>query len=178
MNEIDKTKLTHQTKYRLNEITKIENYFNQKINQRKTCSKRLSKYVAAFDHIDKIYIVLSTTSGGVCIISSVSFVGAPAEIPGARFTLIFSLTTEIIKILLSMTRNKKKNHDKILMFAKSKLNSIETLVSQTLIDMEISHEEFDTIMKEEKNMRRWKKSEECQCKKQEGMRLKSVNSKA
>ena len=164
MNEIDKTKLTDQIKYRLNEITKIENYFNQKINQRKTCSKRLSKYVAPFDYIDKICIVLSTISGGVCIISSVSFVGAPAGIPGASFTLIFSLTTEIIKILLSMTRNKKKNHDKILMFVKSKLNSIETLVSQTLIDMEISHEEFYTIMKEEKNMRRWKKSEKCQWK--------------
>ena len=164
MNEIDKTKLTDQIKHRLNEITKIENYFNQKINQRKTCSKRLSKYVAPFDYIDKICIVLSTISGGVCIISSVSFVGAPAGIPGASFTLIFSLTTEIIKILLSITRNKKKNHDKILMFAKSKLNSIGTLVLQTLIDMEISHEEFDTTMKEEKNMRRWKKSEKCQWK--------------
>ena len=177
MNEIDKTKLTDQIKYRLNEITKIENYFNQKINQRKTCSKRLSKYVAPFDYIDKICIVLSTISGGVCIISSVSFVGAPAGIPGASFTLIFSLTTEIIKILLSMTRNKKKNHDKILMFAKSKLNSIETLVSQTLIDMEISHEEFYTIMKEEKiweDERKVRNASE----KQEDMRLKSVNSKA
>ena len=177
MNEIDKTKLTDQIKYRLNEITKIENYFNQKINQRKTCSKRLSKYVAPFDYIDKICIVLSTISGGVCIISSVSFVGAPAGIPGASFTLIFSLTTEIIKILLSMTRNKKKNHDKILMFVKSKLNSIETLVSQTLIDMEISHEEFYTIMKEEKiweDERKVRNASE----KQEDMRLKSVNSKA
>ena len=177
MNEIDKTKLTDQIKYRLNEITKIENYFNQKINQRKTCSKRLSKYVAPFDYIDKICIVLSTISGGVCIISSVSFVGAPAGIPGASFTLIFSLTTEIIKILLSMTRNKKKNHDKILMFAKSKLNSIETLVSQTLIDMEISHEEFYTIMKEEKiweDERKVRNASE----KQEDMSLKSVNSKA
>ena len=164
MKEIDKTKLTDQTKYRLHEITKIENYFNQKINQRKTYSKKVSKYVAAFDFIDKICIILSTTSGGVCIISSVSFVGAPAGIRGASFTLIFSLTTEIIKILLSITRNKKKNHDKILMFAKSKLNSIGTLVLQTLIDMEISHEEFDTTMKEEKNMRRWKKSEKCQWK--------------
>ena len=177
MNEIDKTKLTDQIKHRLNEITKIENYFNQKINQRKTCSKRLSKYVAPFDYIDKICIVLSTISGGVCIISSVSFVGAPAGIPGASFTLIFSLTTEIIKILLSMTRNKKKNHDKILMFAKSKLNSIETLVSQTLIDMEISHEEFYTFMKEEKiweDERKVRNASE----KQDDMRLKSVNSKA
>ena len=72
--EIDKTSLIGQTKYRLNEITKIEN-FNQEINQRKSCSKKLSKYVAAFDYIDKILIVLSATSGGVSIISFTSVVG-------------------------------------------------------------------------------------------------------
>ena len=63
-------------------------------------------------------------------------------------TLIFSLTTGIIKKLLSITRSKKKKHDKILVLTKSKLNSIETLVSQALIDLEISHEEFVTILKE------------------------------
>ena len=66
---IDKTNLTNQTKFRLDEISKIENYFIEEINQRKSCSKKLSKYVAAFDYIDKILIVLSATSGGVCIIS-------------------------------------------------------------------------------------------------------------
>ena len=69
MNEIDKTNLSDQTKFRLNEISKIENYFNSEINQRKLCSKKLSKYVSAFDYIDKIFIVLSATTGGVCIIS-------------------------------------------------------------------------------------------------------------
>ena len=68
MNEIDKTNLTDQTKYRLNEITEIENYFIEEISQRKTSSKKISKYVAAFDYIDKVLIVLSATSGGVCII--------------------------------------------------------------------------------------------------------------
>ena len=57
------------------------------------------------------------------------------------------MATGIIKKLLSTTRNKKKKHDQILMLAKSKLNSIETLVSQALIDMEIGHEEF-MILKE------------------------------
>ena len=54
INEIDKTNLTDQTKFRLNEISMIENYFNQKINQRKSCNKKLSKPVAAFDYIDKL----------------------------------------------------------------------------------------------------------------------------
>ena len=124
----DKTNLTKQTKFRLSEIIGIENYFHQEINQRKSCSKKLSKYVTAFDHIDKILIIFSATSNGVCIISSASVVGAPVGIASASFTLIFSLTTGIVKKLLNITRNKKKKHDKILMLAKSKLNSIKALI--------------------------------------------------
>ena len=139
---IDKTNLTEQTKFRLDEISKIENYFHEEINQRKSCSKKISKYVAVFDYIDQALIVLSATSSGVSIISFTSIIGAPVGIASASFTLIFSLTTGIVKKLLSTTRNKKKKHDKIFMLAKSKLNSIETSISQALIDMEISHEEF------------------------------------
>ena len=116
---IDKTNLTNQTKFRLDEISKIENYFIEEINQRKSCSKKLSKYVAVFDYIDQALIVLSATSGGVSIISFTSIVGAPVGIASASFTLIFSLTTGIVKKLLSITKNKKKKHDKILMLAKS-----------------------------------------------------------
>ena len=147
MNEINKTKLSEQTKFRLSEIIRIENYFAQEINQRRLCSKKLSKYVTALDCIDNVLIVLSATSSGVCVITSASVVRAPVGIASASFTLIFSLTTGIIKKLLSITRNKKK-HDKILMLAKSKLDSIETLVSQALIDMEISHKEFNAIIRE------------------------------
>ena len=86
---IDKTDLSEQTKFRLDEISKIENYFHEEINQRKSCSKKLSKYVTAFDYIDKILIVLSATSSGVCIISFASVVGAPVEIASAIFTLFF-----------------------------------------------------------------------------------------
>ena len=93
MNEINKINLSEQTKFRLSEMIGIENYFHQKINQRKSCSKKLSKYVAAFDFIAKILIVLSTTSSGVCIILSASVVGAPAGKASASLTLIFSLTT-------------------------------------------------------------------------------------
>ena len=90
---------------------------------------------------------------------------------------MFSLKTEIIKKLLSITRNKKKKHDKILMLAKSKLNSIETLVSQTLIDMEISHEEFITILKEKDKYDKMKENVKSVNEKQGNMRLNSVNSR-
>ena len=136
---IDKTVLSEQTKLRLSEIIGIENYFYQEIDQRKSCSKKLNKYVTAFDYIDKILIALSAATSGISIISFKSIVGAPVGNASACFTLIFSLTTGIVKKLLNITRNKKKKHDKILMLAKSKLNSIETLISQALNDMEISH---------------------------------------
>ena len=144
---IDRTDLSEQTKFRLDEISKIENYFIEEINQRKSCSKKLSKYVAVFDYIDQALIVLSATSGGVSIISFTSIVAAPVGIASASFTLFFSLTTGITKKLLNITRKKKKKQDKILMLTKGKLSSIETLVSQVLIDIEISHEEFVTILK-------------------------------
>ena len=105
---VDKTNLSDQTKFRLDEISKIENYFYKEINQRKSCSKKLSKYVAAFDYRDKVLIVLSVTSGAVSICSFTSIVGAPVGIASASFTLTFSLATEIVKKLLSITRKKKK----------------------------------------------------------------------
>ena len=51
--------------------------FIEEINQRKSCSKKLSKYMAVFDYIDQALIVLRATSGGVSIISFTSIVGAP-----------------------------------------------------------------------------------------------------
>ena len=126
MNRIDTENLTGQTKYRLNEITKIKDYFNQEINQRKLCSKKLSKYVAAFSYIDNVLIVLSATCGGVRIISSASVAGAPVGLAGASFTLIFSLTTGITKKLKkkfsSMTKTKRKSMIKFLCWFK--VNSV------------------------------------------------------
>ena len=132
-------------------------------------------------YIDKVLIVLCATTGEVCIVSHATIVGAPVGIASAGFTVVFSLATGIIKKLLSTTRNKKKKHDKILMLAKSKLNSIENVVSQALIDVEISHEEFITILKENDKYERIKEnvrnvSEKLE-EKDENTRLSSVNSR-
>ena len=97
---IDKTNLSKQTKFWLSEIIGIENYFHQEINQRKSCSKKLNKYVTTFDYTDKILIVLSVTSSGVSIISFTSIAGAPVGIASASFTLFFSITTGRIKDIL------------------------------------------------------------------------------
>ena len=177
MEAIDKTNLTEETKFQLNKIGKIENYFHKEINQRKLCSKKVNKYVTVFDYIDKVLIDLSATTGGVSIISFTSVVGAPDGITSAIFALIFALAIGIIKKLLGTTRNKKRKHNKTFMLAKSKLNSIETLISQALNDIEISHEEFVTILKDKDKYEKMKKNLRSENRKQEIMRLSSIKSK-
>ena len=156
MHEIDKTKLSDQTKFRLYEIKKIENCFINDTNQQKACSKNLNRYVTIFDYIDKILIVLSATTSGVSIILFASTIGKSVGIVSASFSLIFTLTTGIIKKLLNMTINKKKKHDQLLMLAESKFNSIEIVISQALGDLDISHEEFIMILKEKDRYERIK----------------------
>ena len=177
MDEIDKTNLTDQTKNRLNKITKVEKYSIEEIYRRKLCSKKLSKHVSAFDYID---IVLNGTSGAVSFILFTSVVGPPVGVASASFTLFFSLTTGIIKKLLTITRNKNKKHYKIFMLAKSKLSSIKTLLSQTLIGMEISHEEFIAIFEKKDKYEKIKENvrnvREKSKETNEIMRLNSVNS--
>ena len=92
MNELSSAKipLSDQTKFRLNEINKIKDYFNSEIQERKTMSKKLSKYFAAFDYIDKTLIVLSATSAGINIISFTSVIGTPAGIASASFDIFFN----------------------------------------------------------------------------------------
>ena len=97
-----------QAKLRLHEINKIKDYFSSEIQERKTMSKELSKYLAAFDYIDKDLIALFATAGEISIISFTSVIGIPAGIAIASFTLIFSLTTRIIKKLLKVIKKKEE----------------------------------------------------------------------
>ena len=119
---IGKINLTNQTKFRLDEISKIENYFMEEINQRKSFSKKLSKYEAAFDYIDQALNVLSARSGRVSIISFTSIVGALVGIASGNLALFFSLTTGIVKKLLNIARKKRKSMVKFLCWLK--VNSI------------------------------------------------------
>ena len=124
---IDKANLTNQTKFRLDEISKIENYFIEEINQRKSCSKKLSKYVAVFDYIDQALIVLDATSGGVLFRLQV-FLEHQLEYQVQVLLYFFSSNRNSQRITDYNKKEKKKKHVKILTLAKSKLNSIETLV--------------------------------------------------
>ena len=110
-------------------------------------SKRLSKYIASFDYFDNSLRILSITTGSISIASFPTVIKASVGIVSA--SLAFSISTGIIKKLLKTTRNKKKKHNKIVMLARSKLNSIESKISEALINNEISHEDFMTIINEE-----------------------------
>ena len=126
------------------------------INQQKAQSKKFSRYAIILDYRDNILIVLSAPTSGVSIISFTSNIDTSVGLVSESFTLIFSLTTGIVKKLLNMTINKKKKHDHLVMLAKIKFNSIKTLISQALGDLYINHEEFIMILKQKDSYERMK----------------------
>ena len=85
-------------------------------------------------------------------------IGAPVGIASSSLSLAFSLSTGLVKKLLKTTRNKKKKHNKIVILARSKLNSVERKISEALINNQISHKDFLTIINEERNYRELKES--------------------
>ena len=148
-NIIESTERSTANKYRLDEINKIRDYFNNEIKERKDIIKKLNKYLVSFDYLDEIFITLSASFGTLSIASYASVVGMPAGITGASLTLVFTIGMGISKALLKLTKQRKKKHNKIIVLAKNKLNTIDTLLSSALNDSEISHEEFTNIINEE-----------------------------
>ena len=134
--------LTDVNKYRLDEINKIRDYFDNEFKERKYIIKKLNKYLVSFDYLDKIFIALSASFGTLSIASYASVVVTPAGVAGSSLTLIFTIGTGISKSLLKLTKKRKKKHNKIIVLAKNKLNMIDTLLSSALNDSEISHEDL------------------------------------
>ena len=145
-------------KFRLNKIGEVRDYFIAEIRERELMSKRLSKYIAFFDYFDKSLIVLSVIGDNISIASFATVIGVPVGIASASSSLAFSMSTGIVKKLLKTTRNKKKKHSKIVLLARSKWNSIESKISEALINNEITHEDFTAIINDEKNYRELKES--------------------
>ena len=132
-------------KYRLDEINKMKEYFDNEIKERKDIIKKLNKYIVSFDYLDKMFITLSASFGTLSIASYATVVGIPVGIAGS---LIFTIGTGLNKSFLQLTKKRKKKHNKIITLAKSKLNTIEILLSSALNDSKISHEEFTNIITE------------------------------
>ena len=150
--------ISNDQQFRLNKINEIKDYFIAEIKERELMSKNISKYIASVEYFDKSLIVLSITTGEISITSFATIIGAPVEMMSASCSLAFSITTGFVKKFLKTIRNKKKKHNKIVMLARSKLNSIESKISEALINNEISHEDVMTIPNEEKKYRELKES--------------------
>ena len=142
--------ISNDQQFRLNKINEIKDYFIAEIRERELMSKNLSKYIASFEYFDKSLIVLSVATGSISIASFATVIGAPVEMMSASCSLAFSVTTGFVKRFLKTIRNKKKKHNENVTLARSKLNSIESKISEILINNEISHEDFMTILNEEK----------------------------
>ena len=147
---------SNEEEFRLNKINEIKDYFIDEIKERELMSKRLSKYIASFDYFDKSIIVLSVTTGSISIAWFATVIGTPVGMMSASCSLTFSITTGIVKEFLKAIRNEKKKHNEIVMLARSKSNSIESKISEALVSNEISHEDFMTIINEEKKYRELK----------------------
>ena len=104
--------LTDINNYRLDEINKTRDYFNNEVNERKDINKKLNKYIVSFDDLDKIFIALSASFGTLSIDSYATVIGIPVGIAGASSTLIFTISTDVNKSLLRVTRKRKKKHKK------------------------------------------------------------------
>ena len=141
------TILSNEQQFRLKKINEIKDYFLAEI-----IGKNLSKFIASLDYFDKSLNILSISLGSIVSIASFpSVIGARARIIGASCCFTFSSTSGLVKKFLKAIRNKKK-HNKIVMLARSKSNSIENKISKPLTDNEISLEDFKTIINEEKNI--------------------------
>ena len=150
--------ISNEQQFRLNKINEIKDYFIAEIRERELMSKNLSKYIASFEYLDKSLIVLSVATGSISIASIATAIGAPVGTKSASCSLLFSVATGFGKKFLKTIRNKKKKHNKTVMLARSKLNSMESKISEALINKGISHEDFMTILNEEKKYRELKES--------------------
>ena len=112
------------TQFRLDEINKIKDYLNTEIKERKDIVKKISKYIVSFDYADKLFITLSGSFGTLSIVLHATVVGIPVEIAGASLTLIFTITTGVVKKLLNISRKMKKKHIKIITLARNKLHIV------------------------------------------------------
>ena len=95
-------------KFILDEINKIKDYLNAEIEERKEIVKKISKYIVAFDYADKLLITLSALFGTLSIASHATIDGIPVGIAGASLTLIFTVTTGVVKKIIKYHEKKEE----------------------------------------------------------------------
>ena len=131
--------------FRLKNIDETRNYLIEEINRNELMSKKHKKVCTTLNYIEHFLIVASSITECISISVFASLIGIPIGITSSAKELKICAITAGIKKYKSIIKKKKKKHDKIVLLAKSKLNSIEVLISKALIDSNISHDEFVLI---------------------------------
>ena len=147
MTSLETINLEDQSNYRLSEISKIKDYFNEEMQYQQSLTNKLSKYLAIFDYSSKILTVVLTVFCGTNIFTHVKNKQLLGLITSV-FSLLFSLFLGIVKKLQQETNLRKKKHKRLLYLAKNKLDWIEMLISNSIKDGIINHDEFLEILKE------------------------------
>ena len=140
--------LNEQNNYRLIEIGKIKYYFNQEIQYQQNLTSKLSKYLICLDYLDKISIVFLTVFSGTNIFTHVKGKKLLLGLFSSVFSLVSSLSSGIIKKLHQETKLRKKKHNKFLYLAKNSLDCVQILISNSIKDGVIDHNESLTILKD------------------------------
>ena len=143
--------LNEQTNYRLMEIGKIKDYFDQEIKYQQSLTSKLSKYLTGLDYADKILTIFLTVSFWDKHFTHVKEEKQLLGLITSVFSLLFCLSSGVVKKLQQETKTRKKKHNKLLYLAKNKLACVEILVSKSVMDRIIDHNEFTAIIKEKKD---------------------------
>ena len=126
--------------------------FDQEIKYQQALTSKLSKYLTCFDYADKILTVLLTVFSGTNIFAHVETKKRLAGLIVSTFSLVFCLSSRIIKKLQEETKLRTKKRNRLLHLVKNKLDCVEMLVSKSVQDGIIDHEEFLAIIKEKKRL--------------------------
>ena len=127
--------------FRLKNIDETRNSFLEEIGQNKLISRKHKKVCTTLNYIERPLIVASVITGCISTSAFASLLGIPIEIASSAIGLKICAITARIKKYKSIIKKKKKEHDKIVLLAKSKLNNIEVLFLKVLIDSNISRDE-------------------------------------
>ena len=129
--------------FRLKKMDEMRNYLTEEINPNELRVRSIKSFAEFWTKFNTCLI--STITGCVSISAFASLVQIPIGITSSAIELKICVITAEIKKHKSINKKNKKENDKIISLAKSKLNSIEVLISKALIDSNISHDEFVLI---------------------------------
>ena len=143
--------LNEQTNYRLIEIGKIKDHFDQETKDQEYLIRKLSKCITGFDYTDKMLTAFLTVFSGTNIFAHAKDEKRLLELITSGFSLDFCLSFGVVKKLLYERQKEKKSHNKLRYIAKNKLDCIEMLISKSLEDGAIDDNKFTAIINEKKS---------------------------